>query len=64
MLINERLDVGLGSGADTEGARGRREEELVMAPLLPEGCRECVRELSPRCKSSYCKGLTIGRLPR
>ena len=28
----------------TEGARARREEELAMAPVPPEGCRECVRE--------------------
>ena len=24
-----------------EGARARREEELAMAPVPPEGCREC-----------------------
>ena len=33
-----------GGVAETEGARARREEELVMAPVPPEGCRECVRE--------------------
>ena len=27
-----------------EGARVRREEELAMAPVPPDGCRECVRE--------------------
>ena len=32
----------------TEGARARREEELVMATVPPDGCRECVREVSPR----------------
>ena len=30
--------------AETEGARVRREEELAMVPVPPEGCRECVRE--------------------
>jgi hypothetical protein len=30
---------------ETEGARARREEDLAMAS---EGCRECVRDISPR----------------
>ena len=33
-----------GGVAETEGVRARREEELAMAPVPPEGCRECVRE--------------------
>ena len=33
-----------GGVAETEGARAGREEELVMAPVPPEGCRVCVRE--------------------
>jgi len=36
---------GSGGVAETESARARREEEVVMAP---DGCRECVREISPR----------------
>ena len=38
---------GSGGGvAVTEGARARREEKLVMAPVPPDGCREYVREVS------------------
>ena len=33
-----------GGVAKTEGARARWEEELAMAPVPPEGCRERVRE--------------------
>ena len=40
---------GSGDGvAMTEGARAGREEELVMAPVPPDGCREWVREVSTR----------------
>ena len=36
---------GLNDGvAETEGARAGREEELAMAPVPPESCRECVRD--------------------
>ena len=27
-----------------EGVQARREEELAMAPVPPEGCRKCERE--------------------
>ena len=33
-----------GGVVETEGARARGEEELAMAPVPPDGCRECVRE--------------------
>ncbi|EDR04498.1 uncharacterized protein LACBIDRAFT_295063 [Laccaria bicolor S238N-H82] len=41
--VGENED-GSGGEAETEGARARREEELAMAPVPPEGFRECVRE--------------------
>jgi len=39
---------GSGGVAETESARALREEEVVMAPVPPDGWRECVREISLR----------------
>ena len=37
-----------GGEAETDGARARQAEELTMAPVPPDGCREYVSEVSPR----------------
>ena len=55
---------GSGGGvAVTEGARARREEELVMATVPPDGCRECVvrshREKAGRSMGTSMVGMMV-----
>ena len=45
--VNED-DDGLHGVAETEGAWAQWEEELAMAQNTPDGCQECVCEISPQ----------------